>query len=529
MPSSIVTYTLISSDYEEPSDAGSHGVVVYRYDGLPMHPVDPYVEATLQAPGQAPPFLDYVPGLEHPPFLDYVPDLEEPEQALVSPVYVHEPEYLEYLVLSDAEASMEDQPLPDDASPTALSPSYVADSDSEEDLEEDLEKNPVDGGDDDDDDQSSDDDDDDDDVEDDEKDEEEKEEEERLALADSSVVPIDDIVPSAENIKAFETDESATTPPPPPDSVLLLGCLSEPKYLYCFLLRQRFEIKESSSATAARQAGHTLAHRVYYGFVDTIDVSIYAAESRAMTVIGVVNDRDDRALLGAQVSILRRERRYFSLMPSSYECKAVIARRKMPLKKRTVTTITTTTPMIDAQIKALIAQGVADALAKHDADRSKNGDDSHDSGSDGKRRMPVARECTYSDFLKCQPLNFTGTERVGNALMWWNSHVKTVTHEWNDMESIKKDDEQQYVGGLPDMIHRSVMESKPKTMNDAIEFATELMDQKIHTLAERQAENKRKFEDTSRNNQNQQQPFKRHNVAQAYTVGPEENKLYRGS
>ncbi|GKC31212.1 putative reverse transcriptase domain-containing protein [Tanacetum coccineum] len=45
------------------------------------------------------------------------------------------------------------------------------------------------------------------------------------------------------------------------------------------------------------------------------------------------------------------------------------------------------------------------------------------------------------------------------------------------------------------------------------------MDQKIRTLAERQAENKRKFEDTSRNNQNQQQPFKRHNVARSYTAG----------
>ncbi|GKG43775.1 hypothetical protein Tco_0482868, partial [Tanacetum coccineum] len=55
------------------------------------------------------------------------------------------------------------------------------------------------------------------------------------------------------------------------------------------------------------------------------------------------------------------------------------------------------------------------------------------------------------------------------------------------------------------------------------------MDQKIHTLAECQTENKRKFDDTLRNNQNQQQPFKRHNVAQAYTAGPEEKKPYGGS
>ncbi|GJS54815.1 putative reverse transcriptase domain-containing protein [Tanacetum coccineum] len=93
----------------------------------------------------------------------------------------------------------------------------------------------------------------------------------------------------------------------------------------------------------------------------------------------------------------------------------------------------------------------------------------------------------------------------------------------------ESDEVEKYVGGLPDMIQGSVMASKPKKMQDAIEFATKLMDQKIRTLAERQAENKKKFEDTSRNNQNQQQPFKRHNVACAYTAGPGEKKPYGGS
>nr|GFC61067.1 reverse transcriptase domain-containing protein [Tanacetum cinerariifolium] len=50
---------------------------------------------------------------------------------------------------------------------------------------------------------------------------------------------------------------------------------------------------------------------------------------------------------------------------------------------------------------------------------------------------------------------------------------------------------EKYVGGLPDMIQGSVMASKPKEMHDAFEFATELMDQKIRTLAEHQIENKR--------------------------------------
>ncbi|GJR45737.1 putative reverse transcriptase domain-containing protein [Tanacetum coccineum] len=61
---------------------------------------------------------------------------------------------------------------------------------------------------------------------------------------------------------------------------------------------------------------------------------------------------------------------------------------------------------------------------------------------------------------------------------------------------------------LSTMIHGSVMESKPKTMQDAIEFTTELMDKKISTFTERQAENKIKFDDMSRNNQNQEQQNK---------------------
>nr|GFC46034.1 hypothetical protein [Tanacetum cinerariifolium] len=84
-------------------------------------------------------------------------------------------------------------------------------------------------------------------------------------------------------------------------------------------------------------------------------------------------------------------------------------------------------------------------------------------------------------------------------------------------------------GGLPDMIHGSVKASKPQSMQEAIKFATEVMDKKMLTHAERQAEHKRKFDDTSRNNQHQQQPFKRNNVARAYTTGPGDKKPYGGT
>ncbi|GKD82565.1 hypothetical protein Tco_1349404 [Tanacetum coccineum] len=89
---------------------------------------------------------------------------------------------------------------------------------------------------------------------------------------------------------------------------------------------------------------------------------------------------------------------------------------------------------------------------------------------------------------------------------------------------------ERYVSGLPDMIHGNIVASKPKTMQEAIEMATELMDKRVSTIAERQAENKRKFENTSRSNQNQQQQQnKRQNTGRAYTAGSGDKKPYGGS
>ncbi|GJW98857.1 putative reverse transcriptase domain-containing protein [Tanacetum coccineum] len=56
-----------------------------------------------------------------------------------------------------------------------------------------------------------------------------------------------------------------------------------------------------------------------------------------------------------------------------------------------------------------------------------------------------------------------------------------------------------------------------------------LENKKVSTIAERQAENKRKFENTLRNNQNQQQQNKRQNTGRAYTAGTSEKKQYGGS
>nr|GFC02922.1 hypothetical protein [Tanacetum cinerariifolium] len=71
----------------------------------------------------------------------------------LSPAYVLEPVYPEYLASPDDDIPVKYQPLPADALPTALSPIYIADSNPKEDPEEDPADYRIDGGDDDDDDE----------------------------------------------------------------------------------------------------------------------------------------------------------------------------------------------------------------------------------------------------------------------------------------------------------------------------------------------------------------------------------------
>nr|GEV33852.1 hypothetical protein [Tanacetum cinerariifolium] len=183
--SSAVTYTSVYTDSEpgrvfwgadeELSDGGSPRVIVYGYDGLPMLP-------------------------PHDP--DFVPNLIYPE----------------YIPLEDEHIlSVEEQPLPLVVLPTAESPGYVAESDTEKDPEEykddETEDGPVnypmdggDDGDDDDGDSSGDD------ADDEDEDEEDEEEEEHLASANSAVViPTDELVSPPEGIELVIPPPSTNT------------------------------------------------------------------------------------------------------------------------------------------------------------------------------------------------------------------------------------------------------------------------------------------------------------------------------
>nr|GFB79007.1 hypothetical protein [Tanacetum cinerariifolium] len=94
-----VTYTSMSS-YE---------VTINEYYGMPMDPLDPYVQLVMGAP----PSPDYIPGPEAPP--DYIPG----------------PEYPKYLPPADDMLLAEEQPLRVAVSPTAESPGYITELEPE--------------------------------------------------------------------------------------------------------------------------------------------------------------------------------------------------------------------------------------------------------------------------------------------------------------------------------------------------------------------------------------------------------------
>ncbi|GJZ39426.1 putative reverse transcriptase domain-containing protein, partial [Tanacetum coccineum] len=267
-------------------------------------------------------------------------------------------------------------------------------------------------------------------------------------------------------------------------------------------------------------------------------------------------------------------------------------------------------------IEELVNRRVEEALAAYEATRaanaleaesqSQNGSDGDNgNGGDGnggnrngrngnpnennRDAKPVVRECTYQDFMKCQPLNFKGKEGVVgliSALTWWNSHKRTIGTDaaffmsWRELMKLmakvyyprneiqKMDSElwnlavknndlaaytqrfqeltmmctkmvpeeedrvEKFIGGLLDNIQGNVIVVEPTKLQDAVRI-TNLMDQKLKGFAMKNAKNKRRLEVNQRDNREQQPLFKRpnvggQNVARAYTAGKNERKPYNG-
>ncbi|GJW21990.1 retrovirus-related pol polyprotein from transposon TNT 1-94 [Tanacetum coccineum] len=157
----------------------------------------------------------------------------------------------------------------------------------------------------------------------------------------------------------------------------------------------------------------------------------------------------------------------------------------------------------------------------------------------GRGDRPIARECTYQDFMNCQPLNFKVTEAVvglirwfekmetvfhisncsekyqvkyatctllNSALTWWNSHKRTIGTEASfdifqeltmmctKMVPEEEDRDEKFIRGLPDNIQGNVNVAEPTKLQYAVRIANNLMDQKLKGYAVKNVENKRRLE-----------------------------------
>nr|GEY08179.1 reverse transcriptase domain-containing protein [Tanacetum cinerariifolium] len=120
----------------------------------------------------------------------------------------------------------------------------------------------------------------------------------------------------------------------------------------------------------------------------------------------------------------------------------------------------------------------------------------------------------------------TMSERIG-TLEWdntaYNQRFQELTLLCTRVVFKEEDQVEKYIGGLLDNIQGNVIVVEPVRLQDAIRIANNFIDQKLKCYTIKNDENKRRFDNSSRDNRRQQQPYKRQNingqnVARAYTV-----------
>ncbi|GJR01851.1 putative reverse transcriptase domain-containing protein [Tanacetum coccineum] len=282
------------------------------------------------------------------------------------------------------------------------------------------------------------------------------------------------------------------------------------------------------------------------------DYRIASQESLMKTLIAQVSSLQGQLSAALEIRLMQMIARALNNMPprrSSATARAAAAAARAAAAAAA--------PMTAAAVEQLIEARVSAALANHETLRNSTngqGDGSHNSDTGIRGTVRTPRECTYKDFLNCKPLSFKGTEGVvvlsqwfekmesvfhisncavenqvkfatctflGNALTWWNSHMKTVTQDVAyamDWKALKK---MMTVKYCP---RGEIKKLEIKLWNLKVKD-----DQKSSLVTERQAEQKRKLEFNAGNNQGHQQQNKRQNTRRVYTVRPGEKREYIGS
>ncbi|GKC62420.1 putative reverse transcriptase domain-containing protein [Tanacetum coccineum] len=282
---------------------------------------------------------------------------------------------------------------------------------------------------------------------------------------------------------------------------------------------RREDRPESSSAAAARPAGGL---RADYGFVATMDREIRRDLERDVGY-GITDSWDEidideiytrlddeqsqRQLLAGRLNMLFRDRRAHAhirfLMErearmsreawikelQSADCRrqtvisellAADYRRQRQLTEALKLVKSLQTQMAELQRQQGPAKGPAQLELPEEAarDANTNGVDSHNSGTDARRNERATRECTYPDFMKCQPLNFQGTEGVVPMLIGYNQRFKEMaTVEWFRMFPEESDKIKKICcGSYTEMLLGSVVAIQARILHEATEMAFEVME-----------------------------------------------------
>nr|GEV63808.1 reverse transcriptase domain-containing protein [Tanacetum cinerariifolium]GEW92390.1 reverse transcriptase domain-containing protein [Tanacetum cinerariifolium] len=238
--------------------------------------------------------------------------------------------------------------------------------------------------------------------------------------------------------------------------------------------------------------------------------------------------------------------------------------------------------MTQAAIRKLVSDSVAAALEAQAATMENTNNTNRNTKL---RETPVARKCSYKEFMSCQPFNFivkfaTGT-LTEEALSLWNSFAQPIGIEeaykttWSDLKkllvkkycprievkkmedkfyslNVKGNDLKTYVrrfqelavlcpimvpnskklmevfiGGLPNSIEGNVTASKPQTLEEAITITQRLMDQVIkHNSAHETSDHKRKFDDRRTFSNNNYQNNRNNDHHQQHSRRQETLKAY---
>ncbi|GJV51305.1 reverse transcriptase domain-containing protein [Tanacetum coccineum] len=112
-----------------------------------------------------------------------------------------------------------------------------------------------------------------------------------------------------------------------------------------------------------------------------------------------------------------------------------------------------------------------------------------------------------------------------NDLAAYTQRFQDLTMLCTKMVPEEEDRVEMFIRGLPDNIQGNVIAAEPIRLQDVVRMANNLMDQKLKGYAMKNTKNKRKFDNSQKDNRGQQPPFKRQNVggqdiARAYPPGP---------